>query len=249
MQLTEQHATTVVECASSATKKRSTLNRATELLIEVTCTSKSPLIMDLYEREQMVADLLRRQQRILNTDARLEDIAAAKIYRNAKGQPVLPTACLYACLRDTGKKIVVKGKEKISTKNETAVYAIVTSVDGGDPEEAEFIPLKFPERLNPLATSPSSGGEASNDPFSPWIVDVRQGRNKNTGGAACVVRPRFNKWAFTINMMVDLTIMDVLTEAHIRALFDKAGKRVGLLAYRNGPFGRFEISGWRTTPI
>mgnify|MGYP001581098345 FL=1 len=69
-------------------------------------------------------------------------------------------------------------------------------------------------------------------------IDARWGRNKNTGGAVWVVRPKFDNWklSFTINLLQDERVSpEVLKE-----ILAYAGLYVGIGAWRP-KFGRFEV--------
>jgi hypothetical protein len=60
----------------------------------------------------------------------------------------------------------------------------------------------------------------------------------------CLVRPRFDQWAFRVTATVDL---DEIGINIIRELFDTAGKRIGLGDFRpsrKGMFGKFVVVGW-----
>lgn len=82
------------------------------------------------------------------------------------------------------------------------------------------------------------------DEQSPWRVDVKRGVGKS-GIPNAIVRPCFEEWSFKITVEVDYTGLEGLTSAHIQQLFEKAGKRVGLLSYNpahKGPYGRFRVA-------
>ncbi|MCC7522260.1 hypothetical protein IT407_00440 [Candidatus Uhrbacteria bacterium] len=85
------------------------------------------------------------------------------------------------------------------------------------------------------------------DPESPWRVDVQRGVG-NTGIANAIVRPCFEEWGFKVTIEVDYTGLEGLTSEHIQQLFERAGKRVGLLSYRpacKGPYGRFKVASFK----
>jgi hypothetical protein len=89
------------------------------------------------------------------------------------------------------------------------------------------------------------GPELDNE--SPWRVDVKRGVG-NTGIANAIVRPCFEEWGFKVTIEVDYTSLDGLTTEHIQQLFERAGKRVGLLSYRpacKGPYGRFRVTSFK----
>lgn len=69
-------------------------------------------------------------------------------------------------------------------------------------------------------------------------MDARWGRNKNTGGAVWVVRPRIDEWAleFDINLLQDERIEPQI----LKEILVYAGLYVGIGAWRP-KFGRFEV--------
>jgi hypothetical protein len=76
-----------------------------------------------------------------------------------------------------------------------------------------------------------------------WKVDMRRGMGQK--GAVVIVRPRFGEWSFIVDFEYDESEID---ETRVRALFDKAGKMIGLGDFRpscKGPFGRFIVSEWK----
>ncbi len=75
-----------------------------------------------------------------------------------------------------------------------------------------------------------------------FVLDARWGRNKNTGGAVWVVRPRVDDWEleFTLDLLQDERCEgDMLKE-----ILNYAGLYVGIGAWRP-KFGRFEIVEWK----
>lgn len=75
-----------------------------------------------------------------------------------------------------------------------------------------------------------------------FVMDMRWGRNKNTGGAVWVVRPRVDEWEleFTIKLLQDERV-EIST---LRAILEYAGLYVGIGAWRP-KYGRFEITNFR----
>lgn len=77
-----------------------------------------------------------------------------------------------------------------------------------------------------------------------WRVDTRAVRIPSTGGRILAHRPMFDDWSLSFTVDLDETI---LGPKLLRAIFDDAGKRVGLGDFRpqtKGPFGRFVITSW-----
>lgn len=74
------------------------------------------------------------------------------------------------------------------------------------------------------------------------VLDARWGRNKNTGGAVWVVRPRFDKWQleFTINLLQDERVSPEI----LKEILTYAGLYVGIGGWRP-KFGRFKVNSWK----
>lgn len=84
---------------------------------------------------------------------------------------------------------------------------------------------------------------------SPWVVDARAVTIPATGGRITRYRPRFDAWKLEFNLEYDPTL---LSAAEVRRIVDDTGSRVGLLDFRpecKGPFGRFMITSWVSSPI
>lgn len=69
-------------------------------------------------------------------------------------------------------------------------------------------------------------------------MDARWGRNKNTGGAVWVVRPRFDEWS--LDFKIDLLQDERVSPETLRSILEYAGLYVGIGAWRP-KFGRFEV--------
>jgi hypothetical protein len=106
-------------------------------------------------------------------------------------------------------------------------------------------------------STPLPGFLTIEDPYLPlvngdhnpavWEVDMRQGRNPNGGEAVCVIRPRFDRWAFAASFLAD---SDSIGEDVIRELVDIAGSRIGIGDFRpqrRGVFGKFKVVGWHAS--
>jgi hypothetical protein len=76
------------------------------------------------------------------------------------------------------------------------------------------------------------------------VLDARWGRNRNTGGAVWVVRPRFDKWQlqFTINLLQDERVPAEI----LKDILTYAGLYVGIGAWRP-KFGRFKVVKFQET--
>jgi hypothetical protein len=123
---------------------------------------------------------------------------------------------LMSSLIAAGQFVRLEGRRQISTAKSTTLPAFLTLLD------------------STLAL-----------PHQQWEVDMRGGVNPGAGGGAvCIVRPRFDKWGFEVNVLIENEEID---EALIRELFDKAGVRMGLGDFRparKGTFGKFRVVCW-----
>ena len=73
-------------------------------------------------------------------------------------------------------------------------------------------------------------------------MDACWGRNKNTGGAVWVVRPRIDEWelSFEIQLLQD----ERVSEEVLKEILSYAGLYVGIGAWRP-KYGRFEVTSWK----
>ena len=80
-------------------------------------------------------------------------------------------------------------------------------------------------------------------PAGAWEVDIRTGVNNNRGSSCRIVvcRPRFDRWAMSIQVELD---DEIATAADLMPILVAAGRRIGIGAYRpqkSGMFGRFRV--------
>lgn len=77
-----------------------------------------------------------------------------------------------------------------------------------------------------------------------YEIDSRPIVNPSTKGRIIRHRPRLDEWEVSCVVEYDPLLV---SEDEMRAIFDDAGSRVGLLDYRpekKGPFGRFMVTQW-----
>lgn len=196
------------------------------MLVEIYCVGRSPLLMNRMTEESLHG-LRKPGGKKPKTAPRPElprDEAIPKLYttHDKKKRPYLPTENIFSCLVCAGQMVRLDGKRQISTAKSTILPSFITIVEPYvllvDPDDGESEPA--------------------------WEVDMRQGRNPNGGEAVCIVRPRFDRWAFRLTVDIDDR---EIAEAVIRELFDKAGARIGLGDFRpqrRGPFGQFIVNRW-----
>lgn len=183
--------------------------------IGVTLEGVTPLLMNAMSTEQLLN--IRNKVKAPKNAARPSprDEAESKVHRMPDGDPHIPVAMLMSCLIGAGQFVRLDGKKQISTAKSTVLPGLLTIED-------RWLPL-----------SPKT-----------WEVDIAQGRNPNGGEAVCIIRPRFDSWAFALTLSVDQTQIGLNV---IRELVDIAGNRVGLGDFRpkcKGTFGRFCVTRW-----
>jgi hypothetical protein len=146
--------------------------------------------------------------------------AEPKVYLY-EGKPFWPGENLMSCLIAAGVFIRLDAKRQVSTGKGTILPGLMTMLDFA-------LPLVDPDTGTPCS----------------WEPDVRKGTNPNGNEAVCIVRPRFDRWAFRCRIEIDDA---EIGENAIRQLWDLAGKRVGLGDFRpsrKGIFGQFVVEEW-----
>jgi hypothetical protein len=188
-------------------------------LVKVTLQGTSPLMFNRMSEETL--DGLRtkvKKPKHAQTIISEREEADQKLYKIGNNKYYMPRENVMACLVSAGTWVRLDGKRQLTSGKRTLVPAFVKILD-------EILPLTAPEG---------------------WEIDKRMGVNENAGKstAICVVRPKFNKWSLTFDILIDLR---ELAEATYRDLFDKAGQRHGLGAFRlenRGVFGAFCVQCW-----
>lgn len=184
--------------------------------IRVKIEGISPLLMNRMTEDQVLALRTKRKPaKSKTTEETPREEAARKMYVDADKAPYVPTENLMSCLIGAGTYVRLDGKRQMSTSKSSIVPGFL-------------------------------GLHESHLPLTPseWEVDIRPGRNPNGGEAVCLVRPRFDRWGFTVTALLDT---HQVGESLCRELFDVALSRVGLGDFRparKGTFGRAVITGW-----
>jgi len=157
----------------------------------------------------------------------LEEEAELKIHFDQNDHPCIPREMLMACLINAGIFIRLDAKRQLSTAKSTILPGLLLL-------EGDYFPLLLP-----------GTGDESTWGFAPWHYDIRKGKNPNGGEAVCIVRPLFELWAISFNVLLDTK--ELPEDTYLR-LFDHAGKRIGLGDYRpqcKGTFGQFTVTRWQ----
>lgn len=190
---------------------------ATLLKVAVTCKGITPLLMNRVSDEELmnIRNKVKPPKGAPRKTPREECVG--KVYSDQDGKPYLPVKMIYSCLVGAGQHVRLDGKRQISTAKSTMLPQFLTIQDS-------VLALDTP---------------------APWEVDLQQGRNPNGGELVVLCRPRFDVWAFTVNIEIDAL---EISETQIRNLFDIAGKRCGLGDFRpnrKGVYGQFIVEKWQ----
>lgn len=141
-------------------------------------------------------------------------------YRGPNDEFGVPAECLFAALVNAGRFVKFEGKRNISSAEMSMVPGFLTI-------EQEFLAFK-------------------NQKPDSWVVDKRRAVNPATGGAMCVVRPRFPNWE--VDVTVEVNHAGGIKLEQVRQLFETAGRESGLGDHRKkGSFGRFRVTKWVAT--
>ena len=141
-------------------------------------------------------------------------------YRGPNDGFGVPAECLFAALVHAGRFVKFEAKRNVSNAEMSMVPGFLTI-------EQEFLAFK-------------------NQKPDSWTVDKRRAVNPATGGAMCVIRPRFPKWE--LDVIVEINHQGGIKLEQVRQLFETAGRESGLGDHRKkGSFGRFSIAKWQVT--
>lgn len=169
--------------------------------------------------DQTLENLRTRTRQPIETDAKPEKIARARLYREngSKSQIGLPADNLWACLVNGGRH-QKNGKKQISTRDDSTLPAWLRIKE-------DFIPLT------------NGNGRLIND--KDWKVDKRKGNLPKDGTAVCIVRPKLREWGMKFTLLVDEDEVSIQTVARLLVV---AGKYIGLCEHRKkSPFGKFDV--------
>jgi hypothetical protein len=141
-------------------------------------------------------------------------------YHGPNNEFGVPSENLFAALVNAGRLVKFEGKRNLGNAELSMIPGFLTIQD-------DFLVFK------------------NQDPQS-WTVDKRRGVNPATGGAMCLVRPRFASWEVDVTVEIDHAGGIKLDQ--VRKLFETAGRESGLGDHRRkGSFGRFRVTKWVVT--
>lgn len=196
-------------------------------LVRCVIEGDASMLHDRYPAEQMIADLRQKTgSRSKPKDLTFEDEANPKVYRGLDGKTGIPTSNIFAAMREGGKEVALKGRAKM------------TRADGKSKLPA-MVKL-FPREFVPFVED-----EEGNQPH--WTPDIRQGKNEHTGGATCIVRPKFNAgWRLCFFVLINKGA-EFADQKLVHEIVRAAGMYAGLGSFRpncGGSFGTFTILEW-----
>lgn len=217
------------EKAKRAPKKD--LGSKTQSVYDITvfAVGQTPLLVDQYQKDQMVDDLIFKKKKPKDTETPLEKRAANTVYRDDKNTIILPANMLFACLCRAGNDVSLQGKKKLA------------NAGGANSRIPNFLRILGGQNIALLLPD---GSPVTED---DWQVDVRKAVGSDGKTATAPVRALFPEWAFKVGVRVDISKVEGLTLALVRQLFNAAGDSYGVGSHRTkGGFGRFVIAegGW-----
>ena len=195
------------------------------MIVKIACRGITPLLFNSMTPSALLAlpggcEVKESKTKGIGNTMTPREVAAPKVYM-CNGKPIIPGRMLLSCLIAAGQGVRLDGKRQISTAEKTVLPALMTLLSGDSPLYTR------PEGVTPS-----------------WEPDIQQGRNPSTSKACCIIRPRFDNWAFDFEIDIH---EDEIGENTIRQLVDKAGRRIGLGDFRpmhKGTFGQFVVDSW-----
>lgn len=189
--------------------------------VRVVCVGVSPLMMDRMSPE--VLDSLDTGVRLqIKKDRPVAEKAEEKIYRDKEGHIGLSPDMLLAALVNAGRKVKI-GKTQVSTATTTTLF--------------DFFQLKSDFLI-------LANGRDQEAPI--WVPDQRRGVSNQSKSptAVCIVRPKFDEWAFEVTCTFDEKVAGRDT---MMKLFKEAGSSQGVGSFRpnrKGRYGMFVVREW-----
>jgi hypothetical protein len=185
------------------------------MLIKCTIAGISPLLCNRFTEASQEKVSNGTTAALTGSRALPREQAEAKVYRNAQGNAVLPSANLLRAIVDAGV-FIKAGKSKLSTSRGSLIPAAISIV------EPEF------------AIQPGR-----------WETDSRAVVIPATGGRVMCHRPRFDEWRVSLTLSVDDAMFaEKLVRELVDLAGSRIGVG-DFRPARKGPFGRFKVEGWK----
>lgn len=181
-------------------------------------------------KSQELLESLRTKKRLpVKTDWTIQEEAGTKLYRSEKGRMGVPMQNIIGALIAAGQYVNSKGKKMVSTAKSTILFDFLDF-------RADFCEFNGCDE----------NGNIEWKPFMQGGV-MHQGSSET---AVCITRPRIPQWSLTIPVVFDCD--REISDKSVDALFEIAGRKIGLCDWRptkKGRFGRFVIEKVEILPI
>ncbi len=174
-------------------------------------------------------------------DTSPEAVARRAAYIDADGECCFPNVALFSAILTASELM----KLKIGTGR--MAPAAATYIRAGLTFDYE---TKMAKICNPATNKPYKAGD--------YEIDMQRAVNQNTGGAVVAIRPRFDKWTATFNLLIDSsnTALMQVVDKYFDDIMRFAGMSVGIGAFRayvkpkgkmakqaaGGPYGKFKAT-------
>ena len=185
------------------------------MLIKATIVGVSPLLCNKFTDAAALAVSGGTSGVLQGQKPLPRDQAAARLYVDSEGKPVLPGTNLMRSIVNAGSH-VKSGKTKLSTQRSSVIPAGMAVV------EIEL----------PLAPG-------------KWEVDSRSVVIPSTGGRIMSHRPRFDDWRATFHLEVDDSLFSESLARELLDIAGKRVGVGDFRPERKGPFGRFRVDSWK----
>ena len=181
----------------------------------------SPGMLQNPKSRELLESLRTKKRLPGRTDWTIQEEAGTKLYRSENGRMGVPMQNIIAALIIAGQSITHKGKKTISTAKSTRLFDFLDF-------RADFCEF-------------NGCDEKGNIEWRPTLLPgvMHQGASET---AVAITRPRIPHWSLTIPVVFDPN--REISDKNVEALFDIAGRTVGLCDWRpakKGRFGRFII--------
>lgn len=141
--------------------------------------------------------------------------AEAALYKDAAGNPIIPSPNMFRCIIDAGKYFK-SGKSKITTQKTSLLPAC----------------LAISELMIPIVHREA------------WTVDSRPVRIPSTGGRILRFRPCFNDWSLSFTLEIDTDMLSTKLAREIIDAAGKRVGLGDFRPDCKGPFGKFVVAKW-----
>ena len=189
----------------------------------------SPGMLQHPKTHELLESLRTKKRLPIKTDWTIQEEAGTKLYRSENGKMGVPIQNIIAMLIIAGQSVTYKGKKTVSTAKSTILF--------------DF--LEFRTDFCEFNGCDDKG----NIEWSPFLAPgvMHQGASET---AVAITRPRIPHWSLTVPVVFDGD--REISEKSVDALFDIAGRKIGLCDWRpakKGRFGRFVIKKVGILPI